>query len=75
MWKDYIELILWKKAKKKKKNLSSFNVYIIFVLPKSNATQGPEILERLRIPFAANDKNDHVTLFTLHLPLAVNFSF
>lgn len=61
--------------KKKKKILSSFNVYIIFVLPKSNATQGPEILERLRIPFAANDKNDHVTLFTLHLPLAVNFSF
>ena len=31
-------------------------------------------LERLRIKFTTNGKNDHVTMFILHLPLAV-FSF
>ena len=27
--------------------------------------------ERFRITFTANGRNDHVTMFTLHLPLAV----
>ena len=31
-------------------------------------------LERFRITFMANGKNDHVTVFTLYLPCAV-FSF
>ena len=32
------------------------------------------ILEKFRITFTANGRNDHVTMFILYLPLAV-FSF
>ena len=31
-------------------------------------------IERFTVAFTANGRNDHVTMFTLHLPLAV-FSF
>ena len=34
----------------------------------------PVTLERFKATFTANDRNDHVTMFILHLPLAV-FSF
>ena len=32
------------------------------------------LIERFRITFTANGRDDHATMFTLHLPLAV-FSF
>ena len=32
------------------------------------------IIERLRITFTANGRSDHLTIFTLYLPLAVSVS-
>ena len=40
----------------------------------SNCRWSRNLVERFRVTFTANSRNDHVTMFILHLPLAV-FSF
>ena len=57
------------------KRKHSTNAYCMFVLPTidCNKFNSLQTLERLRITFTTNGRNDHVTMFILHLRLAVLF--